>query len=481
MSPAVERWAKIAEVASRAPMPDWFPLAAPMSSRTLALSHDDPPSHGLARARQRRLRTCLSLLGLAGLAGLTWLGLDRLLVDRSPIIVGILHSQTGPMAVSEKSMADAEVLALEEINQAGGLLGRPVRWVIADGASDPPTFARQAEKLIREDKATVVFGCWTSASRKSVLPVFEANDHLLVYPMAYEGLEQSPNIIYTGAAPNQQITPAVQWCHDALGARRFFLVGSDYIWPHCVNAIISDQLAGLDAQLVGEVYIPFGSADVDEAVRQIVAAKPDVVLSGVVGDSALAFARKLREAGIRPEQTPVVTFAIAEDELRAVSREAFAGNYASWPYFQSIDSPRNQAFVRAFKARYGSDRTTSDVICAAYNSVNLWAQAVREAGTTEVHQTRNALRHQSIDAPEGIIAVDPATQHTWRPVSIGRIRLDGQFDIVWTSRTPVRPVPFPISRSRESWEEFVENLHRAWGGEWNNVTGKPTVTSKTRP
>jgi urea transport system substrate-binding protein len=170
-------------------------------------------------------------------------------------------------------MIDAEVLALEEINASGGILGRPLRWVIADGASDPATFARQAERLIRDDGVTVVFGCWTSASRKSVLPIVEAADHLLVYPMAYEGLEQSPNIVYTGAAPNQQITPAVQWCYNTLGARRFFLIGSDYIWPHCVNAIISDQLAGLGAERIGEAYIPFGSTDVEAAVRAIVAAQ----------------------------------------------------------------------------------------------------------------------------------------------------------------------------------------------------------------
>jgi urea transport system substrate-binding protein len=425
--------------------------------------------------RRRRLRNRLLLIGLAALAGLAWLVIDRLFVDRSPIVVGILHSQTGPMAVSEKSMIEAEVLALEQINQAGGLLGRKVRWVIADGASDWPTFARQAEKLIRDDKVTVVFGCWTSASRKSVLPVFEAADHLLVYPMAYEGLEQSPNVVYTGAAPNQQITPAVQWCHDTLSARRFFLVGSDYIWPHCVNAIVSDQLAGLGDERVGEAYIPFGSTDVDATVREIVAAKPDVVLSSVVGDSALAFARKLREAGVRPEQTPVVSFAIAEDEMRMVSREDLAGNYAAWNYFQSIDRAENLAFVRDFKARYGNERTTSDVIAAAYGSVKLWGQAVAEAGTTEVRQVRNALRHQSLNAPEGIIAVDPETQHTWRPVSIGRIRPDGQFEIVWTSRTAVRPVPFPISRSRESWEEFVEGLHREWGGKWSNPSGRPAV------
>jgi len=425
----------------------------------------------------RRLRRWLAGLALLALAGLGWLALDRLLVDRSPIVVGILHSQTGPMAVSERSMIDAEVLALEEINRAGGLLGRPVRWVIADGASDPATFARQAERLIRDDKVTVIFGCWTSASRKSVLPVVETADHLLVYPMAYEGLEESPQVIYTGAAPNQQITPAVQWCHDTLRARRFFLVGSDYIWPRCVNAIISDQLAGMGVERVGEAYIPFGSTSVDEAVQAIVAAKPDVVLSAVVGDSAVAFFRGLREAGISPDTSPVVSFSITEDELRTMPREDVVGHYAAWSYFQSIDRPENEDFVRAFKARYGSDRVTSDVIASAHASVRLWANAVREAGTSDVQQVRAVMRHQSLDAPEGIIAIDPATQHSWRPVFIGRIRSDGQFDIVWNSRTSVRPVPFPISRSRGEWERFVQGLYRQWGGRWANPAGVPATVS----
>jgi urea transport system substrate-binding protein len=444
-------------------------------------NHASAPATGHPITRRRRLWRWPWLIGAATLAGLGWLVADRVLIDRRPILVGLLHSQTGPMAISEKSMIDAEVLALEEINAAGGILGRPVRWVIADGASDPPTFARQAERLIRQDGVSVVFGCWTSASRKSVLPVVEAADHLLVYPMAYEGLEQSPNIVYTGAAPNQQITPAVQWCYNTLGARRFFLVGSDYIWPHCVNAIISDQLAGLAAERIGEAYIPFGSTDVDATVRAIVAAKPDVVLSTAVGDSALALARSLRAAGVRPEETPVVTFAIAEDELRGAARDDFAGHYAAWNYFQSIDRPENQAFVRAFKARYGSDRTTSDVISTAYNSVRLWAQAVEEAGTADVQQVRNALRFQSLDAPEGIISIDSITQHTWRPASIGRIRPDGQFDVVWTSRTAVRPVPFPLSRSREAWEEFVAGLHTRWGGAWSNTTGRATSSGPGVP
>ncbi|MFM8699304.1 MAG: transporter substrate-binding protein, partial [Phycisphaerales bacterium] len=182
-------------------------------------------------------RRIVVFLALAALAAGAWLVGDRLLVDRTPIVVGILHSETGPMAVSERPMIESEILALEEVNAAGGLLGRPVRWVVADGASDWPTFAKQAERLVRDEGACVVFGCWTSASRKSALPVFEKLDHLLVYPMAYEGMEQSPNVVYVGASANQQVVPAVQWCHEQLKARRFLLVGSNYIWPRCVNAI----------------------------------------------------------------------------------------------------------------------------------------------------------------------------------------------------------------------------------------------------
>lgn len=424
-----------------------------------------PPSPAARHiARWLAIIACLAALGVA------WLLLDRFLVNRRPIFVGLLHSQTGAMAVSERSMIDAELLAIDEINRRGGLLGRPVKAVIADGESNWPTFALRAEELIREQHVDVIFGCWTSASRKNVLPVVEAHDHLLVYPMAYEGLEQSPNIIYTGAAPNQQITPAVQWCHDTLRARRFFLAGSDYIWPHCVNAIITDQLKGLDAELVGEAYLDFGSTDVDELVARIVATKPDVILSTVVGDSALPFARAVRAAGMTPETTPIVTFAVGEHELRQQAAD-MAGNYAAWNYFQSIDRPENLAFVRAFKARYGVERTTSDVMVAAYNSVMLWAQAVREAETPDVRPVRNAMRHQSMNAPEGIIAVDPETQHTWRPVFIGQVRSDGQFDIRWQSRTAVRPVPFPISRSRPEWEAFVNDLQRSWGGQWGKPVG----------
>jgi urea transport system substrate-binding protein len=399
-----------------------------------------------------------------------------------PIRVGILHSETGAMAISEKSMIDAEKLAIEEINESG-FLGREIEWVVADGRSDWPTFALEARRLIDEKGVCVIFGCWTSASRKSVKPVVEQKNHLLIYPMAYEGLEQSPNIIYTGAAPNQQVIPALSWCFEHLKARKFFLVGSDYIWPHCVNEIAKDQLKALGAECVGESYILFGSADVTPSVEAIRKANPDVIISTVVGDSNGPFYQKLKTAGILPERTPVVSFSIAEDELRKLPLSVMVGDYAAWDYFQSIERKENQEFVERFRKRFptdsadGTERVTSDVIEAAYNSVWLWAQAVYEAGSEEVGDVIRAMRHQSLNAPEGIVTVDEETQHTWRPVYVGRIRSDGQFDIVWNSEKPIRPIPYPRSRSRAEWDSFLDNLHQRWGG-WANPGTAPEGTGR---
>ena len=420
----------------------------------------------------RRSKTKLRLRWIAGVAlvvagGLAAWHFHKSTQNQPPIRVGILHSMSGPMGISEKSMVDGELLAIEEINAKGGLLGRRVEPVIADGKSDWPTFAKQAERLITQEKVCTIFGCWTSASRKNVKPVVELYNHLLVYPMAYEGLEQSPNIIYTGAAPNQQVIPAVKWSYDTIG-KRFFLVGSDYVWPHSINAIIKDELTALGATLVGEKYIFFGSSDVQPAVNAILKAKPDVILSSVVGDSNIAFYRALQEAGITPEKIPVVSVSIGEGELRKLPAKEMAGNYCAWNYFQSIRRPENEAFVKNFEARYGADRVTADVIESAYFSVLLWAQAVRECGSADVHEIRRAMRGQSLDAPEGVVSVDPETQHTWRSFSIGKIREDGQLDIVWTSQKPIRPVPYPISRSKAEWDAFLTGLYTQWGNKWAN-------------
>ncbi len=414
---------------------------------------------------RRIFRVVLTLVLVACLVGMAgWLRRQT----KTPIRVGILHSRTGPMAISEQSMIDAEVLELERINAQGGLLGRPVEWVIADGRSDWPTFAREARRLIETDKVSVIFGCWTSASRKSVRPVIEEHDHLLFYPMAYEGLEESPNIIYTGAAPNQQIIPAVKWAYDHLNARSYFLVGSDYVWPHCCGTIIKDYVAAVGARVVGEEYILFGGTKVEPVIARIKESRPDVILSTVVGDTNREFYRALSAAGLGPDRVPVIGFGIAEDELRKLPVHEMVGGYAAWNYFQSIDRPENREFVKQFKARYGEDRVVADVVAAARNSVQLWAQAVNEAGTAEVGPVRIAVAHQSLSAPEGIVSVDPQTRHVWRPVSIGRIRADGQFDVVWTSEKPVQPVPYPHTRTRDDWEHFLEALYEGWDSHWAN-------------
>jgi urea transport system substrate-binding protein len=421
-------------------------------------------------ARRRTIGTSLLLAGI-----LVWFLASRITRADSPIRLGLLQSRTGAMTISEKSMIDAETMAVDELNAAGGLLGRRIDVVIADGKSDWPTYAKEAERLIRDEKVVTLIGCWTSASRKNVLPVVEKYDHLLIYPMAYEGLEQSPNIVYTGAAPNQQIIPAVKWSIDNLG-RKFFLVGSDYIWPHSVNAIVSDQLKALGGEKVGEEYIFFGSSDVAGAVAAIKKAKPDVIFSEVVGASNIAFYRALREAGVEAGKTPVVSVSIGEDELRALQTEDMVGHYSAWNYFESLNRKENIEFVRNFKKRYGADRVTSDVIEAAYFSVYLWAQSIEESGHADVASIRRGLLGQSFNAPEGVVSVDPETQHTWRSFSIGKILPNRQFEIVWTSHNPIRPVPYPLSRSKAEWDGFVTDLYRRWGNAWANP-----VASGSRP
>jgi urea transport system substrate-binding protein len=384
-----------------------------------------------------------------------------------PIRVGILHSLTGTMSISETPVVEAVRLSIEEINASGGLLGgRKIEPILADGRSDWPTFARESRHLLTDEKVCAVFGCWTSASRKTVRPIFEELGGLLFYPVQYEGLEESPNIIYLGAAPNQQIIPAVKWAFDNLQSRRFYLVGSDYVFPRAANAVIGDQVKALGAQVVGEDYIPLGKTDVQAIVARIVAVRPDVILNTINGDTNLAFFRALRAAGISPAAIPTLSFSIGESELPSLNPSACVGDYAVWNYFQTLDGPRNATFVAAFRKRYGADRVVSDPMEAAYCAVKLWAQAVEDAGTENTDAVLKTILDQSMAAPEGVMLIDPETQHTWRPVRVGRIRADGQFDIVWDSHRPVRPQPFPLSRTPAEWEHFLDALRTGWNGKW---------------
>lgn len=375
------------------------------------------------------------------------------------IKVGILHSLSGTMAISETTVVDAEKLAIKEINESGGVLGKQIKYIEEDGASDWPTFAEKATKLIDKDKVVTVFGCWTSASRKAVLDVFESKDHMLWYPVQYEGQECSKNIFYTGAAPNQQIEPAVDWLLENKG-KQFFLVGSDYVFPRTANTIIKEQLKAKGGELVGEDYLPLGNTEVTPIITKIQAALPDggVIFNTLNGDSNVAFFKQLQGAGLGPDKYPVMSVSVAEEEVRQIGPEFLKGHYAAWNYFQTVDTPENKKWVEDFKAEYGDDRVTNDPMEAAYIMVYLWKQAVEKAGTADdLEKVRAAAIGQEFDAPEGKVTMN-ANHHISKTVRVGEIREDGLFDIIWSTDGPVEPLP---------WNQFVPET-KGYGCDWSD-------------
>lgn len=359
------------------------------------------------------------------------------------IKVGVLHSLSGTMAISEVSVKDATLLAIEEINAAGGVMGRQLEPIVEDGASDWPTFAEKARKLIQQDGVAVVFGCWTSASRKAVLPVFEDLNGLLFYPVQYEGLEQSPNIFYTGAEPSQQIVPAVEYLLEQ-GHRNIYLLGSDYVFPRTANKIIKAQLEAMGGYVAGEEYVPLGGTEFSTIISKIQSAQPDAIFNTLNGDSNVAFFKQFKDAGFTPEDTPVMSVSVAEEEVRGIGPENIAGHLVSWNYYQTTDTPENEQFVAAYKTAYGEDRVTADPIEAGYFGVYLWKEMVEKAGSTEVDAVRAAAAEGDIEfaAPEGLVRVDGENQHTWKTVRIGQIREDGLIDEIWSSGEPLKPDPF---------------------------------------
>ncbi len=357
------------------------------------------------------------------------------------IKVGILHSLSGTMAISEVSVKDAEMMAIEEINASGGVLGKKIEPVIEDGASDWPKFAEKAKKLLQNDKVATVFGCWTSASRKAVLPVFEENKGLLWYPVQYEGMEASPNIFYSGAAPNQQIVPAVEWLLKNKG-KKFFLLGSDYVFPRTANKIIKAQLAASGGELLAEEYTPLGHTDYSTIVNKIKSAKPDVVFNTLNGDSNVAFFKQLKDAGITSKDLTTCSVSVAEEEIRGIGAENMKGHLVSWNYYQTTDTPENKEFVKKYKAKYGEDRVTDDPIEAAYINVYLWAEAVKKAGSTDVEKVKEAAKGLEFKAPEGTVKIEGENQHLWKPVRIGEVQEDGLIKEIWSTDEAVRPDPY---------------------------------------
>lgn len=357
------------------------------------------------------------------------------------IKVGILHSLSGTMSISEVSVKDATLMAIDEINAAGGVMGKKLEAVIEDGASDWPTFAEKAKKLIQQDKVAVVFGCWTSASRKAVLPVFESLKGLLFYPVQYEGLEQSPNIFYTGATTNQQIIPAVDYLLQQ-GKKKIYLLGSDYVFPRTSNTIIKEQLKAKGGTLAGEEYTPLGATEYSTVISKIKAAQPDAIFNTLNGDSNVAFFKQFKDAGFTADKLPVLSVSVAEEEVRGIGVENIAGHLTAWNYYQTTDTPENKKFVAAYKAKYGEKRVTDDPIEAGYFGVYLWKAAVEKAGSTDVDKVKAGAKGIEFAAPEGMVKIDGDTQHTWKEVRIGKVRADGLIDEVSNSGKPIQPDPF---------------------------------------
>tara|TARA_Y100000748_G_scaffold304146_1_gene312090 strand:- start:2682 stop:3926 length:1245 start_codon:yes stop_codon:yes gene_type:complete len=391
------------------------------------------------------LGTGLGLASMAGAADMPTAEVNTtgLAVTDDTVKVGILHSITGTMAISETGSVEAEMLAIEQINAMGGVLGRQIEIIQEDGASDWPTFAEKARKLLVQDSVAAVFGCWTSASRKAVLPVFEKENGMLYYPTFYEGLEQSKNVIYTGQEATQQIIAGLDWIAEEKDAKTFYLVGSDYIWPRTSNKIarkhIEDVLGG---EVVGEEYYPLGNTNFGSLINKIRLKKPDVVYSSIVGGSNVAWWKQLKAAGITADRQTIMTISVTEDEVLGIGGENMEGFYSAMKYFQSLDNENNQAFVEAFKARWGEDSVIGDVTQAAYLGPWLWKAAVEKAGSFDVDAVAEASAEIELTtAPEGYVRIHP-NHHLWSKLRVGQWGADGQATVVYESDL-IEPNPFP--------------------------------------
>lgn len=356
------------------------------------------------------------------------------------IKLGFLNSTSGAMAISEQTVRDSLLMAADEINAAGGIMGKQIEPVTEDGASDPPVFAEKIQKLLTDDCVAAVFGGWTSASRKAMLPVVEGNDGLLFYPVQYEGLEASENIYYTGATTNQQIIPAMDFLKSR-GVKTLFLAGSDYVFPRTANKIIKSYAATLGIEIVGEEYVPLDEDDWSAQVAKIVAAKPDFVFNTINGSSNVGFIKAYSEQGLTAATTPIISVSIAEEEAPAMGVD-LTGQYASWNYFQTVQSPANAAFVAAFKGKYGEDRPTSDPMEAAYTSLHLYKNIVEKAESFDVEDVNAASDGVSFEAPEGTVTINGDNHHIAKTSLIGQINSQGLFDVVAESDAPIEPDPF---------------------------------------
>ncbi|MAL39009.1 MULTISPECIES: urea ABC transporter substrate-binding protein [Thalassospira] len=387
------------------------------------------------------------LQALVGAGAMAWSAMAMSAAQAADTIkVGVLHSLSGTMAISETTLKDTVLMLVDDLNKNGGLLGKQVEAVVVDPASDWPLFAEKARELIEKDQVSVVFGCWTSVSRKSVLPVFEELNSMLFYPVQYEGEESSRNVFYTGAAPNQQAIPAVDYLmsEDGGSAERIVLLGTDYVYPRTTNKILRSYLngKGISDEDIMENYTPFGHSDWQSIVADVKAfasaGKKTAVVSTINGDANVPFYKELANQGIKAEDIPVVAFSVGEEELAGIDTAPLVGHLAAWNYFQSVESDANTAFIEKWHAFIGDEsRVTNDPMEATYIGFNMWKQAVEQAGTTDVDAVRQAMYGQKVANLTGGTAVMNTNHHLSKPVLIGEVQDDGQFDIVWETEGTV--------------------------------------------
>lgn len=396
------------------------------------------------------------------------------LPQRPPIRVGVINSLSGTMAISARPIVEATLLAIDEINEQGGLLGRRIEATRVDGRSVNATFASETERLIKDEKVVTIFGGWTPSNRRAMKPIIEKYNHLLIFPARDEGMEDSQNIVYLGSTPNQQVIPAVRWALDKLKAKRLFFVGLDGLWGHMSYELVQDTLKGAPAKIVGKEFVLLSENDFSGVVKKIQQSKPDVLFNFVQGDSNLRLFRELQSAGFTAEKLPIVSFAIGENELTQLGGLDLRGHFLAWSYFETLKRPENTRFVAAYKKQFGEHRGISDPMEAAYAGVFLWAQAVKAAGSDIPQEIRRAIVNESIEGPGSLLKIDPSNNHAWKMFRVGKIvgnpaTEEGlHIEIVNSSEKAIPPEPFPPTRTRAEWEALLQFLYGQWKNNWVN-------------
>lgn len=393
--------------------------------------------------KQAGLVKQIAVLTVLLLAGDACISISRFAfaASQGSVKVGVLQSLTGTMAISEVTVEKATLLAIDQVNASGGVLGKRIDPIVEDGASDPAIFAQKAQKLIQQDHVVTVFGGWTSASRKAMLPVFERFHSLLWYPVQFEGNECSPDIMYSGAQPNQQILPALDWAFER-GYKRIFLLGSDYVFPRTANLILRKHIVQRGGVVAGEEYVPLGGTDFSSVITKIKIARPQIIFNTLNGDSNVSFFKQMVAAGMPPSKMPVMSFSIAEQEAHAMGVGLVAGSYAAWNYFQSLSSPMNRKFVSAYRAKYDSNAAVDDPMAHGYIDVLMWAAAVKKAKSFDPQAVRRAATELGWDNSVMGSIKFAGNQSLYQTAYVGQLQPNGEFKILWQSKSPLSPEPY---------------------------------------